>query len=166
MVWTLRIDGESYSVPGHIQAPSYKIEEPDQPGRNSVAPLVRFLDPAGPEVTGRSRRWRLDGRARYNTGRRSAVAQDLRECADDGQSTFWIRAGEALWVKHRGPGNVTFSPTDQMSIPDGMEVLTRGTFSEPGDYVLRVQAYEGRSPWGAQCCWTNAYIKVTVTVTP
>ena len=47
----------------------------------------------------------------------------------------------ALWMKHRGPGNVTFSPTDQMSIPDGMEVLTRGTFSEPGDYVLRVQAY-------------------------
>ena len=69
----------------------------------------------------------------------------------------------ALWVKHRGPGNVTFSPTDQMSIPDGMEVLTTGTFSEPGDYVLRVQAYEGRSPWGAQCCWTNAYIEVTVT---
>ena len=50
-------------------------------------------------------------------------------------------------MKHRGPGDVTFSPTDQMSMPDGMEILTRGTFSEPGDYVLRVQAYKGRSPF-------------------
>ena len=163
VVWTLRIDGESYSVPGHIEAPSYKIEEPDQPGRSSVSPLVRFLDPAGPQVTGRSRSGDiLAGPVTTMVGDPLSLRISVSAPMTGNPHSGFERV-RALWVKHRGPGNVTFGPTDQMSIPDGMEVLTTGTFSEPGDYVLRVQAYEGRSPWGAQCCWTNAYIEVTVT---
>ena len=54
VVWTLRHDGETYSVPAHINAEDYKIESPDQPGRNSVSPRVQFLDPAGPAGRGRN----------------------------------------------------------------------------------------------------------------
>ena len=40
------------------------------------------------------------------------------------------------------------------------------TFSEPGNYVIRVRANDasGVSNAGhAQCCWSNGFIKVVVT---
>ena len=41
---------------------------------------------------------------------------------------------------------------------------TTVTFSEPGEYVLRVVGndWSGEGGGGFQCCWTNAQIKVTV----
>ncbi|HUE97375.1 MAG TPA: hypothetical protein VMN39_11995, partial [Longimicrobiaceae bacterium] len=48
---------------------------------------------------------------------------------------------------------------------EGGEVSTTATFSAPGDYVLRVEALaSGRDSSNAdQCCWTNGYVRVTVT---
>ena len=43
---------------------------------------------------------------------------------------------------------------------------TSATFKQPGDYVIRVRADNfGRvdTSAGNQCCWTNGYVKVTVT---
>ena len=40
------------------------------------------------------------------------------------------------------------------------------TFGQPGEYLIRVRADNfGRvdSSAGDQCCWTNGYVKVTVT---
>ena len=39
------------------------------------------------------------------------------------------------------------------------------TFSAPGEYTLRLQANDatGDGGGGFQCCWTTAYVKVTVT---
>ena len=40
------------------------------------------------------------------------------------------------------------------------------TFSEPGEYLMRAEANNFSAPdssGGDQCCWTNAYIRVTVT---
>ena len=161
VVWTLRLDGQSYAVPGHIGAPDYKIEEPDQPGRNSVAPLVQFLDPAGPEGRGRSGDL-MAGPFTTGVGRPLSVKISVSAPMTDNPNSGFERV-RALWTKHQGPGNVTFRSVDQGSIPDGVEVVTTGTFSEPGEYVLRVQAYEGGYPWGAQCCWTNGYVRVSVT---
>ena len=45
-------------------------------------------------------------------------------------------------------------------------VTTTVTFDQPGDYLIRVRADNfGRidSTAGDQCCWTNGYVKVTVT---
>jgi hypothetical protein len=41
---------------------------------------------------------------------------------------------------------------------------TSATFSEPGDYLLLVVAndWSGVGGHGYQCCWTNAYVKVSV----
>ena len=37
-------------------------------------------------------------------------------------------------------------------------------FSEPGDYVLLVQSIETlRNSFEYHCCWTNGWVKVTVT---
>jgi len=66
--------------------------------------------------------------------------------------------------KFRGPGKVAFDkariPVDQQ----GAMISAAATFDTPGEYLLRVQANDesGEGGFGFQCCWTNAYIKVTV----
>ena len=75
-------------------------------------------------------------------------------------------AVEVTWFKHRGPAaEVVFDPW-QITIEDGPgEATTAATFSEPGDYILRVRVDNwaaNDSSGGDQCCWTNGYVPVTV----
>jgi hypothetical protein len=44
------------------------------------------------------------------------------------------------------------------------KAVTTATFSEPGEYVLRVVAndWSGEGGRGFQCCWSNAQVKVSV----
>ncbi len=47
----------------------------------------------------------------------------------------------------------------------GGQMTTTATFSEPGNYVIRVRANDASGVSGAghaQCCWTNGFVKVTV----
>ena len=49
---------------------------------------------------------------------------------------------------------------------EGGSMTTAATFSAPGDYVLRVRANDASGVSGAghaQCCWTNGFVKVSVT---
>ncbi len=61
---------------------------------------------------------------------------------------------------------MTFSePTAQVDNAGGT-ATTIATFSEPGEYVVRVRANDASGVSGAghaQCCWTNGFVKVTVT---
>jgi hypothetical protein len=78
------------------------------------------------------------------------------------------------WSKLRGPGAVTFSKekpavekTDFAAPANTVftgKATTTATFSEPGEYVLRVVAndWSGDGGRGFQCCWTNAQVKVSV----
>ena len=79
------------------------------------------------------------------------------------------------WGKFRGPGDVKFSPerpaVQKMDIkaapPDAVFTgvgTTTATFSEPGEYLLRVVAndFTGDGGRGFQCCWTNGFVKVMV----
>ncbi len=57
------------------------------------------------------------------------------------------------------------SHTEPIAETEGMATTTV-TFDQPGDYLIRVRADNfGRvdSTPGDQCCWTNGYVKVTVT---
>ena len=70
------------------------------------------------------------------------------------------------WFKHQGPGDVTFSEGSSRVPVAGAEATTMATFSAPGDYMLRVRANDASGVSGAghaQCCWTNGFVKVTVT---
>jgi hypothetical protein len=78
------------------------------------------------------------------------------------------------WSKFRGPGTVTFAnsrpPVEkvesklQPAPAFSGKATTSATFSEPGEYVLRVVANDlsGDGGRGFQCCWTNAQVKVSV----
>jgi hypothetical protein len=46
------------------------------------------------------------------------------------------------WIKHRGPGNVTFAPATQ-EVVDG-KAITQATFSAPGAYTISIIASDGR----------------------
>ncbi|MFY9553374.1 MAG: hypothetical protein WAV47_01510 [Blastocatellia bacterium] len=78
------------------------------------------------------------------------------------------------WTKFRGPGTVTFAnnkPTVEKTetkvtpLPAFTgKATTTATFSEPGEYVLRLVANDasGDGGRGFQCCWSNAQVKVSV----
>jgi hypothetical protein len=69
------------------------------------------------------------------------------------------RGLSATWSAFRGPGTVTFA--DETPELQQGKASTTATFSEPGEYLLRVLAADG-SGFSAQCCWTNGYVRVTV----
>ena len=69
------------------------------------------------------------------------------------------------WHQFRGPGAVKFDnawPT--VDRDHGGKATVNATFTEPGDYILRVQSNDstGDGGGGFQCCWSNAHVKVTV----
>ncbi len=77
------------------------------------------------------------------------------------------------WLKYRGPGTVTFDPADpklQVSKGGGVDEpfsatgTTTAKFSAPGEYALMLLAtdFSGEGGNGEVCCWTNAYVKVSV----
>jgi hypothetical protein len=78
------------------------------------------------------------------------------------------------WNKLRGPGTVTFAnprpaveKADFAAPPSTKftgKAQTSATFSEPGEYVLRVVAndWSGDGGRGFQCCWSNAQVRVSV----
>jgi hypothetical protein len=68
--------------------------------------------------------------------------------------------------KLQGPGDVEFADaTPELYRADG-RATTSATFDQPGEYILRVRANDASgvaSAGHAQCCWTNGFVKVTVT---
>jgi hypothetical protein len=75
--------------------------------------------------------------------------------------------------KYRGPGDVTIAERapklaatkgGNPDEPFSGKASTTVTFSQPGDYLLHVNAtdYSGNGGGGSGCCWTTALIKVAV----
>ena len=162
VVWNLRVDGRTYSVPGRLRSPHYQMNGWIFPGRESSSPMLR-LESGGPEG---------QGPAGVSAGPLQATAgEPLRVSA-------WIRRDGSFpgdqrpifvrWFKHRGPGQVAFGelasevPAELWSAEGGAAVSADVTFSEPGDYVLRVLAYNTIGEFEFQCCWTNGYVQVDV----
>ena len=169
LVWTLVVRGKTLSVPGHLRR-DWQIDAVEGAASGNTPPVLKF-DPAGPEgqgprgITAAPLRvavanpvtltvWASDDGVRRLRRRRPARA------AEEEEPPVRLR-----WLRHQGPGTVTFAePEPPVGGPDG-KATTTATFSEPGDYVLRVLATDasGRTPGGNQCCWTNGYVRVTVT---
>ena len=62
------------------------------------------------------------------------------------------------------PATFTVQPKQRPKIADDGKTSTTATFSAPGEYILRAQGNDnsGEGGGGFQCCWTNAYVKVTI----
>jgi hypothetical protein len=197
--WTLRRDGRSYSSPGYPRVHGYGLDELESPSRayqwqrliddaepntnvvqlgagnaqGSTAPVLRFLDPVGPEIHGRG--GTVVGPVTVVVGAPLTLSVAVWEPSHR-PARYWVG-----WWKHQGPGDVRFSQPEleagpeevlkseieeyQANPPDPLvenRATTVAIFSAPGTYLLRVQAIENLNAFERVCCWTNGYVEVTV----
>ena len=161
VVWTLRSHGQTLSVPGRLTSPAYELAGWEFPGRSSVSPRLR-LAPDGPE--GRGPRGITAAEEHAKVGEPLELAAWVARDAEAGGE----RPINVKWFKHQGPGDVAFAERTASVEPGawadegGARVATTATFSAPGDYLLRVLAFNVIRDFEFQCCWTNGFVPVTV----
>lgn len=174
VTWTIRMRGETFAIPGSLHA-DWEIDAlAGEAGSGNTPPVLKLPGVPVPGVAGSSGGQSAQGPAGAVTGPLTVTrGQPLTLtiwATDDGKgSGSVVSAGRAnvtlAWFKHQGPGTVTFTEAaPRLAAADGMATTT-ATFSTPGAYILRVRANDsGVSGAGhAQCCWTNGFVKVTVT---
>ena len=173
LTWTIVANGQATAVPAHLDA-RWEISPFHDVGIGNTPPLISFED-GGPSVQGpRGISIALE------TTLPNPVTLNVW-VADDAKTFQGGKAPDSppvtvTWSKFRGPGTVTFSnnkpdvekgpgkwKTTPAPVVSG-KATTTATFSEPGEYVLRVVAndWSGDGGGGFQCCWTNGQVKVSV----
>ena len=170
LIWTLTANGKTTSIPLSLN-PLWELE-PLREASGNAPPFIAF-SANGPWFQGPA-------------GQTNSVNVTLPEPAD---LAVWVADDAApplagsrpatppvtvSWSKLRGPGSVTFAnPRPAVEKADFKAppstsftgtAHTSATFSEPGDYILRMVAndWSGEGGRGFQCCWSNAQVKVSV----
>lgn len=163
VTWTLVRAGQTISVPGRLH-PDWKIDALRESTSDNTPPVVK-LAASGPSGQG-------PGGVRLAATATKGAPMPLTIWVTDDNVFKATGGGEGKPVMglilgtHRGTGKVTFSTTEPKIVAG--KASATATFAEAGSYVLRVLAWDasGRQALvmagGFQCCWTNAYIDVTV----
>lgn len=167
VVWTLKSRGRTFAIPGSLQ-PNWQVDAlAGEAGSGNTPPLLKFSDSG------------LEGGGPFGvTGGllTTTVAAPLSIVVwarDDGRASGSVgTAGKSAepvtltWFKHQGPGKVAFSPPSSKVDAAGGQAATSASFSEAGDYIVRVRANDASgvaNAGHAQCCWTNGFVRITVT---
>ena len=164
VVWTLKDGGKEFPIPGSLRE-AWQIDAlAGEAGTGNTPPVLKF-EPDGPEAQGPL--GTMFGPLTTSVGTPLELSVWASDDGRGGGSVVGASRNVTValaWIEHQGPGEVTFaSPTARVA-PEGGEATTLATFSEPGDYIIRVRANDSpvASAGHAQCCWTNAYVKITV----
>jgi hypothetical protein len=164
LTWTVVAHGQTMSIPGHLR-PEWEIDAVKEATSGNQPPVIRFA-PNGPTGQGP-----LGVTASMKVAYPAAATLTVF-ATDDGIKKREVAERPSAapplgvaWTKFRGPGSVKFAQ-DAPKV-EGGKATTTATFSEPGEYVLRLHAWDdsGRYAGGFQCCWTNGFMKVSVTGT-
>ena len=164
LTWTLTANGVTIAIPGHLN-PAWEITALEEVTSGNTPPVLRFGGPEGRPG---------QGPLGIHTDAMTAVVGEPTTvtvwASDDGvrKSRAGARPARSglVWTKYRGPGAVSFDKP-RPAIEDGKAVTTV-TFSETGEYVLRVLAWDdsgGQSAvmaGGFFCSWTNGFVTVLV----
>jgi hypothetical protein len=167
VVWTLRNRDQTFTIPGH-QRRNWKLDALEgEAGSGNTPPVLKFaadgLEGAGPL-----------GVTAGPVSAAAGVPVDLTVWArDDGRPSGSVATTgrtavpvTVTWFKHQGPGAVSFGTPSARIPAAGGSATTAATFGEPGEYLVRVRANDASGVSGAghaQCCWTNGFLKVTVS---
>ena len=169
VTWTVTVRGSTYAIPGFLRA-NWQIDALEgEAGSGNTPPALKF-DASGPEGSGPL--GVTAGPLAASVGTPLAITVWAR---DDGKSSGSVASsgrGAApvtlTWFTHQAPagrGRAAFDPaTARVPVPSG-QATTQATFTDPGEYVLRVRANDASGVAGAghaQCCWTNGFVKVVV----
>jgi hypothetical protein len=167
VVWTLRYHGETFVIPGNLRE-EWQIDALEgEAGSGNTPPNLKFSE-TGPEGAGPG--GITIGPLAAKVGAPLAIpvwttddGNAAGAMASDARSSTPVALA---WFKHQGPGDVTFTPPAARLTPTGGKSSVNATFSAPGDYVIRVRVTDASGITGAghaQCCWTNGFVKVTVS---
>ncbi len=149
--WHLTANGQELINPFKV-IPPYVLDEPASNGRGDIAPLVKTTT-NGSAVRGRTG---IHHDQVINVRVNEPVS--LNAWVEHPEDEVWIG-----WSHHSGPGSVTFSEKEYtIETADG-RATTNATFSEPGQYVVRMQTIDSIAAFEFYCCHTNAYFHVNVS---
>jgi len=171
LIWTLVAHGQTMAIPASLN-PLWEVS-PFIEASGNTPPFISFeegtLGVQGPRGNSTTLSTMLPNPLALTVW----VADDAKAPRS---ATQGLRVGPVTvsWSKFRGPGGVTFSNNKPAVEKAESKVTpapafsgkatTTATFSEPGEYVLRVVANDasGDGGRGFQCCWSNAQVKVSV----
>jgi len=176
LTWTLTVNGQTTQIPLRLHR-DYNVNPFSEIAIGNTPPIVRIgghdatlQGPVGllskaPVMTASvgvplAIAASVDDDGKYASGTMAPVT--------DGRSPVNLR-----WKKYRGPGAVTFEPADVklqvakgggLNEPFSATGASAVTFSAAGEYALMLLAtdFSGEGGNGEVCCWTNAYVKVSV----
>jgi hypothetical protein len=164
LTWSVTAHGQTIAIPGHVR-PEWEITALEEVTSGNTPPVVRFGGPDGTPGQGP-----LGTRGALSTSVSTPVTLTVW-ASDDGVQKARSRGRASRfgvdWSLYRGPGNVTFAD-DAPAIDERGKAETTVSFDAPGEYVLRVLAWDdsgGQSAimaGGFFCCWTNGYVAVQV----
>jgi len=168
LTWTITANNQTSSVPLHLD-PQWYIEPFEDAANKNRPPTLRFSSGGKPFKGPPSE---VATSLAAETGRPLELelwVTDEKPTRNVSAETRLRRARQPalvlIWHKLRGPGDVTFSEARHEFDTSDQEVTTTATFSEPGEYIVRVEAQDQTGPGGggSQCCWTSAHVRVTVS---
>ena len=165
VVWTITANGHTNATPGRVGIPALQLDYGPR-AMGSVAPVVRFAPDgqAGQHIQG------VWGEPRSATVGEPLTltlwTEEVSVRAPDDMVNEVVDVGLS-WFKHQGPAGAVSVDPRRVVVEGGTgEATATVVFSEPGEYVLRARVDNwdaNDSTGGDQCCWTNAYVRVTVT---
>jgi hypothetical protein len=168
LTWTLNRNGRANSTTGHLDD-RWRIDVTEEVTIKNEAPVIRF-EAGGASAMGTRPIVRSTTVAFPGPVTLDVFATDNEPPPPPPLPGRTARPREPVltttWQKYRGPGTVTFAAARPTIDPATARSTTTATFSEPGEYWLRVVTNDGSGPTGGagQCCWTNGLVKVTVTI--
>ena len=167
IVWTITANGKTVAIPFGLTK-GYQIEPLRDEGVGNTPPTLRFA-PTAPAAQGPP----LPLSTAFAINAVAGEATPLTVWAtDDGKRESPMRVSSepprpprltVTFSHYRGAGRVTITEP-RPKVDDTGKASTTATFSAPGDYVIRVEGNDdsGVGGSGFQCCWTTAYLRVTV----
>ncbi len=177
VTWHLSANGYTYSAPGKSGSVAYQMSDIGG-ALGSTNPAIRFKQ-SGPESV--TREGIYADRVMAKVGKPVTLSAQIEDRGPTRAKYYENKVMQyqlgSAWILHQGPAVPEFSQaeitgkerveeTGEQGSSGWSEVSTEATFSTPGDYVirLRVDNFESDdSQFDNQCCWSNAYVPVTVT---
>lgn len=183
-------ESEELKVPGRARDSAYELDFLLPRPQGSIQPGIRFGG-SGEYARG-SVAVIATHSGTVRAGEQAVLSAEVEDISDRDPED--PRFQEVLdvgvhFAKHQGPGEVTFtrhestpapeevdddSPAarfrarqgeNQVDVPGVGEANVYATFSEPGEYLIRVRAENWSAPdssQGDQCCASNGYLRVNV----
>mgnify|MGYP005628169773 FL=1 len=177
VVWTLNHAGHKYEIPGRATSTAYEMSAGAR-ALGSLAPAIRF-ERDGAESN--DREGIMAAKVTASVGspvNLSAYIQDRGTRALYPENEMDLYPLGTEWIMHQGPAIPDFEVAMISGRDRGVEgmsegstngwtpVQTEATFWEPGEYIIRLRVDNFSAPdsqFDNVCCWSNAYVPVTVT---